>query len=369
MTPPVPSQVTVMLEHPSVSQESDCSMAGFLAAMRPGFTKAGVCNCSAQHQSPCPLSACSNKVSSQHPGDNTVDGRFTLASVACEARRAFALGLSKLKAGVVWRLPQTQASSTFCKALGCTLGDFVAQNLNGGVTNALHSLQLGIYGTLLDTPFPAVKTSGNITCTAEKQSAASVAAPAPADFLWMPAIACLTAALIKLLAGQPDLILSSCQDKLVSLAATNYILWPLTHYINANIVPKQFQSRSNLLIHMTWSACLSGLGHAPCITSLAGNDPIAHVVEAAGAASTHLMPGQAAAALVLQTATSDAINPIMQCAAGAIEVAVRRLETIPSTLTQEALSKSLDIILNVEEMAKSPLHANAGKHRQNLLPA
>lgn len=351
-----------MNQHQSVSTQNDCSMTAFLAAIKPaGFTKPDLVNCSAQLQDPADLPASSNNALCR-PSRELAGVRFTVASFACGDGRTF--GLSKL--GAIWRVPQGQASSAISKALGCTLGDVIAQSLSGGAANALHSLQLGIYGTLLDTPYPphapnasVVETSASITLSSEKQI--ETAATTPANPMWMPAIVCLVAAVIKLCAGQPDLILSSCQDKLVSLAAAHYILWPLTHYINANLVPKHLQDKSNLLVHMTWSACLSGLGHAPCIISLAGSQPVSHVVETAVAVSTHLMPQQAAAALALQTATSDAISPTLQCAVGAVEAAVRRLETIPSTLTQEALSKSLDVIMNMEEMAKSPLHVDAGQ--------
>lgn len=178
--------------------------------------------------------------------------------------------------------------------------------------------------------------------------------------MWIPAVVCLLAALIKLLSGQSDLMLSSCQDKLLSLAAANYILWPLTCYINANVVPQQHQAKSNLLIHMIWSACLAGLGHAPCITTLPIKEPLLHVGQAAFGMISQVMPQQAASAAI------DVLSPVAECAAGVIEVAVRRLDTIPSTLTQEALSKSLNVIMNVEEMAKSPVHADAGIACQNI---
>ncbi|KAL3131101.1 hypothetical protein ABBQ38_000411 [Trebouxia sp. C0009 RCD-2024] len=338
-----------MDQHQSVRTQSDCSMTAFLAAINAGFSKPGLFNCSAHLQDPDDLPALSSNALCRHSRESA-GVRFT----ACKAGRTF--GLSKL--GAILRVPQGQASSAFSKALGCPLGDVIAQSLSRGAANALHSLQLGIYGTLLlDTPYPphapnasAVATSASITLSFEKQIA--TAAITPADPKWMPAIVCPRA-------GQPDLILSSCQDKLVSLAVANYILWPLTRYINANMVPKQLQDKSNLLIRMTLSACLSGLGHAPCITSLAGSEPVSHVVENAVAVSSHLMPQQAATAHAFQTATSGAISHILQSGAGAVEAAVRRLETIPSTLTQEALSKSLDVIMNVEEMAKSPLHVDA----------
>lgn len=236
----------------------------------------------------------------------------------------------------------------------------MAQALSGETANALHSLQLAIYGTLLDAPYvSAVATSTNISVSSKKHTAATKKRAAAADPMWMPAITCLLAALIKLLSGQSDLMLSSCQDKLLSLAAANYILWPLTCYINANLVPKQHQAKSNLLIHMIWSACLAGLGHAPCITTLPIREPLLHVGQAAVGMISHVMPQQASSAV-------DVLSPVAECAAGAIEFAVRKLDTIPSTLTQEALSKSLNIIMNVEEMAKSPLHVDAGIACQNI---
>ena len=317
--------------------------------------------CSGPRQAPV-LQSSFTKVQSLHlrSKDKTVVGRFRLAINADASRASGTSSLSK----PVWSASQGQTSRTFSKAVGCTLGDVVAQSLSGEAANALHSLQLGIYGTLLDAPhIPALEASASIIASSEKHAAASRRAPAPADPMWMPAIICLIVALIKLLSGQSDLILSSCQDKLLSLAAANYILWPLTCYVNANVVPKQHQAKSNLIIHMIWSACLSGLGHAPCITSLPITEPFSHAAQVAANMSTHILPQQAASAsvLALQTAASNVLSPVAECAAGAIEVAVRKLETLPSTLTQETISKSLNIIMNVEEMAKSPLHVDAGK--------
>ena len=84
------------------------------------------------------------------------------------------------------------------KAVGCALGDIVAQSLSGETANALRSLQLAVYGTLLDAPhIPALETSVSISPSSQKHSAAPKRAPAPADPRWMPAVVCLIAALIK----------------------------------------------------------------------------------------------------------------------------------------------------------------------------
>ena len=297
----------------------------------------------------------------RHSRNKTVVARFRLATIADASRASGTPSLSK----PLWNSSHGQTSGTFSKAVGCTLGDVVAQSLSGEAANALNSLQLGIYGTLLDAPhIPALETPGSVISSSKKHVAAPRRAPAPADPMWMPATICLIAALIKGLAGQSDLMLSSCQDQLLSLAAANYILWPRTCYVNANVVPKQHQAKSNLIIHMIWSACLSGLGHAPCITSLPITEPFSHAAQVAANMTTQMMPQKQAAsatALALQTAASHVLSPVVECAAGAIEVAVRKLETLPSTLTQEAISKSLNVIMNVEEMAKSPLHVEAGK--------
>ena len=333
-------------------------MSVLSSVLRPS-TRPGLC--SAPRQAPGLWSSFTRTPWLSRPSRNkTVFGRFRLATVGDASRVSGTPSLSK----AVWSSSKGQTSGTFSKAVGCTLGDVVAQSLSGEAANAFHSLQLGIYGTLLDAPHvPALETPASIIPLSHKHGAPARRPPASADPMWTPAIVCLIAALIKLLSGQSDLILSSCQDKLLSLAAANYILWPLTCYVNANVVPKQHQAKSNLIIHMIWSACLSGLGHAPCITSLPIPEPVSHVGQIAVDVMTQIMPQQAAsaAALALQTAASNVLSPVAECAAGAIEIAVRKLETLPSTLTQEAISKSLNVIMNVEEMAKSPLHVDTGK--------
>lgn len=212
--------------------------------------------------------------------------KFRLVDIDCNSRTSGAP--SSFKAGS----SHGQTSGTFSKAVGCTLGDVLAQALSGETANALHSLQLAIYGTLLDAPYvSAVATSTTVSVSSKKHSAATQrAAAAAADPLWMPAIICLLAALIKLLSGQSDLMLSSCQDKLLSLAAANYILWPLTCYMNANLVPEQHQAKGNLLIHMMWSACLAGIGHTPCITTLPIKEPLLHAGQAAVGMISQVMP-------------------------------------------------------------------------------
>ena len=243
--------------------------------------------CSAPQQGPCfRYSFTRTPFLCRRSRSQIVDGRCRLAIVACNASRACGIpSLSK----AVWSSSQGQTPGTFSKAVGCTLGDVVAQSLSGETANALHSLQLGIYGTLLDAPhIPALDTSFSIIPCSQQHCTAPRRAPAPADPMWLPAVVCLIAALIKLLSGQSDLILSSCQDKLLCLAAANYILWPLTCYVNANVVPKQHLAKSNLIIHMVWSACLSGLGHAPCIASLPIAEPLSHAGQVAVDVTTRI---------------------------------------------------------------------------------
>ena len=309
---------------------------------RPGLSSAG-------RQASCCWPICNSICfRCQHLKSKSVDGKFRLVDIEAIT----SVTPSSLKAGS----SQGQASRTFSRAVGCTLGDVLAQALSGETANAMHSLQLAIYGTLLAAPYvSAAATSTNVSVSSTKHSAATQrAAAAAADPLWMPAMICLLAVLIKLLPSQSDLMLSSCQDKLLSLAAANYILWPLTCYMNANLVPEQHQAKSNLLIHMIWSACLAGVGHTPCITTLPIKEPLLHAGQAAVGIISQVLLQQAASAAI------EVLGPVADYAAGAIGVAVRKLDTIPSTLTQEALSKSLKVIMNVEEMAKSPLHLNAG---------
>lgn len=266
--------------------------------------------------------------------------------------------------GVASSSQHNQASGIYSKGVGCTIGDALAQFLSGEATNALHSLQLGLYATLLDAPYAAsldTSVSGKAD-SLRVHEAAPHRSKALSDSLWMPATVCLIAALLKLLHGQPELMLSSCQDKMLSLTAANYILWPSTQFLNAKIVPRQHQAKTNLVMHVIWSACLSGLGHAPCVVTMAATQPASDIVSTLAAVAAQILPEKAASAATqaMQLAATEVVQPLMEHAGAAVEVAVRRLEAVPSTLTQEAVSKSLDVIMNVEEMAKSPLHFHTG---------
>ena len=288
---------------------------------------------------------------------------------ACDASRS--AGTASLS-GVAVASQHSQVPGIFSKGVGCIIGDVLAQVVSGEAANALNSLQLGLYATLLDAPrSPADDTSISSNLDAlNTRTTAPHRATALIDPLWMPATVCLTAGLLKLLHGQPELMLSSCQDKMLSLTAANYILWPLTQFLNAKVVPKQRQAKTNVLMHVIWSASLSGLGHAPGVVFMSATQPASAFASTAAAVAAQIMPEKAASAAThaMQTSATDIVWSLMEHAAGALEVAVRRLEAIPSTLTQEAVSKSLDVIMNVEEMAKSPLHLHTGSPPADVTP-
>ena len=130
-------------------------------------------------------------------------------------------------------------SIIFSNVFGCAVGDLLGSGTTGEALSALHSLQLGLCNSLLDERQVPFKTAPR--CTSDL---ARSPVPVPAAAFAPPldtfcGSACLLFAALKLVHGQPDIALSSCQDKLLSMLVSNHVLWPLARFLNARIVPKQ----------------------------------------------------------------------------------------------------------------------------------
>lgn len=248
-------------------------------------------------------------------------------------------------------------STIFSNALGCAVGDLLGSSTTGEALSALHSLQLGLCNSLLDERQKPSKTAPR--CTPDPaRSPMSVPAAAimpPLDTFWICASACLLFAALKLVHGQPDIALSSCQDKLLSMVVSNHVLWPLARFLNASIVPKQHQAVTNILIHTTWSACLSSLGHVPNLISLTGNALNLHHLSTATSFLKGLTPEVATtAAQAVHMSVESAMSPLLSQAADAVDSATDMLESIPSALMQEVLSSTLDLVTPVRRMVRRP---------------
>ena len=280
---------------------------------------------------------------------------------ACCGKDAAAAGIqqSPRKLGHIGR--DQKWSKAFSSGLGCVVGDILGSSATGETLSARHSLQLGLSNGLLDLCQKPLKTAAKNPATPTR-SALAVASSAPLDPFWMSASACLLFAVLQLVHGQPAIVLSSCQDKLLSMMVANHVLWPLARSINASVVPQQHQAVTSILIHTAWSACLSSLGHAPSLMSLAGSAPQLHHWDTFAALSNP-MPEDAftTAAQAMYTTMECAVSPVLGQAAQAADSASHMLDSLPSALLQEFLSSTMDLTTPVRKLIKRPSQLqNAG---------
>ena len=234
--------------------------------------------------------------------------------------------------------------------LGSAIGDALGQAFMGQPPS-LDSLQLGLYSTLLQAGPRHCQTSD-----ASKPFRSPIAdlrhyiSP-----LHLSAILCILFALSKLVHGQPGLVLSTFQDKLVATAAANYVLWPLANFLNKTLVPKQHQGMTHVLIYAIWSASLSSLNHAPNLASLASDLPTApHLMESVynpGIVPAETVPSTTQ---TVQTVLQNVLHPIADQAAQAIQSSTDLLDSVPSTLLQEMLGDALDLVTPVRRFCRSP---------------
>ncbi|KAL0022613.1 hypothetical protein WJX77_010031 [Trebouxia sp. C0004] len=243
--------------------------------------------------------------------------------------------------------------------MGFIVGDILAQRLTGEAFDAVRSLELGLYGTLLDGPIKHMfnKTVGRAVGTGARAKLAKTVAD---NAIWMPVSTCLFFAVLKLAQGQPEEIVSSCQDKMLSMAVANHVLWPLAKFVNANLVPKQHQPVANKVVQVVWSAWLSTLGHAPSVMDLADTVNVHHLADTASNLVDKFVP--VSFQDHVHTAVSNAINasvenfvsPFLEQAADAMDSASDVIERLPSAFLDKAFSKSLDVVTPFERMARSP---------------
>lgn len=280
---------------------------------------------------------------------------------ACCVEDAAAAGIQQSPRKLGHQGHKQNWSKAFSNGLGCVIGDILGSSASGETLSVLHSLQLGLSNSLLDLCQKPLKTAAKDPATPTR-STLTVASSAALDPFWMSASACLLFAVLKLVHGQPAIVLSSCQDKLLSMMVANHVLWPLARSINASMVPQQHQAMTNILIHTAWSACLSSLGHAPSLMSLASSSPQLYHLDAFAALS-NLMPEDAVttAAQAMYTTVECAVSPVLDQAAQALDSPTDMLDSLPSALLQEVFSSTLDLTAPVRKLVKRPSQLqNAG---------
>jgi protein Mpv17 len=68
-------------------------------------------------------------------------------------------------------------------------------------------------------------------------------------------------ALIKLMEGHPESIISTIQAKFWPTLAANYMIWPLAHLINFRFVKSEYRILYNNVVCVAWLTYLSLLTH------------------------------------------------------------------------------------------------------------
>jgi protein Mpv17 len=69
-------------------------------------------------------------------------------------------------------------------------------------------------------------------------------------------------AVIRLLEGHPEAIMSTLQSKFLPTLAANYMIWPLAHVINFRFIPSEFRILYNNVVCIAWLTGLSFLTHS-----------------------------------------------------------------------------------------------------------
>ncbi|KAK9838521.1 hypothetical protein WJX81_004941 [Elliptochloris bilobata] len=259
------------------------------------------------------------------------------------------------------------ATSLLQKALssaaGFSVGDVLGQRITGDTWNPLRSLELGAFGFLIDGPLRHMLSqispeNGAVEMAGKVKHSVSSALDGKA---WVPMLACVAIAALKAADGDPAALVHSCEDKVVSLLLSNYLLWPVTNHIMSKFVPKQHRAGATHVVTMVWSAWLSTMGHAPTdLLDQAGTDMAEAVSNAVSdpASSPFGAPAFAHAAAAAGAAVSSAAAPALERAGEAVQGMAALAERLPSSLLEKALSKSLDVL--------SPLHAHERSPSQLL---
>ncbi|KAL3135967.1 hypothetical protein ABBQ32_007009 [Trebouxia sp. C0010 RCD-2024] len=236
--------------------------------------------------------------------------------------------------------------------MGFIVGDILAQRLTGEAFDAVRSLELGLYGTLLDGP--VIHMFNRVVDRAVGTGARAKLAKAAADnAIWMPVTTCLLFAALKLAQGEPEEIASGLQDKMLSMAVANHVLWPLAKFVNAKLVPKQHQPVANKVVQVVWSAWLSTLGHAPSVMDLADSQNVHQFTDTASLMVDKFVPDHIHAVVsdAVNASVENFVSPFLQHAADAMESASDVMERLPSAFLDKAFSKSLDVVTPFERMA------------------
>ncbi|KAK9846317.1 hypothetical protein WJX81_001427 [Elliptochloris bilobata] len=197
--------------------------------------------------------------------------------------------------------------------------------------------------------------------------------------MWAPVLSCAFFAALKVFEGQTGDLLHVCQDKVLVMVISNYILWPLANALNAHLVPEEHRKIAGHIITIIWNAWLSALLSQAAV--LGGPAALAgHAGQAAAAAAAAAAVGHSATESVLASmdamdvaqvsipdspfvhvseAVGDFTAPLLNNVTAALEGAAALAHKLPGNLIEKAFSRSLDLINPLREFERTPSQRTA----------
>lgn len=226
----------------------------------------------------------------------------------------------------------------FTSGCGFVIGDILSQTIVGGKVDAFRSVQAGCVGSALDI------LRQDIARNSEGRTgrAAKLAHDMSSQMVFAPIVMCSVYSILKIIEGNPGEIVQGLEDKLTALAMANYVLWPMTRFLNDNFIPAEHRIVANHITTVVWNAWLSTLGHAPL-------PDVSHLFSSTGANAAVQHVSHAVAPIMQHAA--EAVSPFVTHAAQGVAAMAERM---PSCLLEKAFSKSLDVLSPLASVERSP---------------
>jgi protein Mpv17 len=159
------------------------------------------------------------------------------------------------------------ATKACTSMVGFILGDLIAQHFGHphAAIDVMRVARLAAYGLLIDGPFGSMwyDVLEQHVFPKEPLSTKAVLSKTALDqVVYATIMTGVYFAVIRLLEGHPEAIMSTLQSKFVPTLAANYMIWPLAHVVNFRFVPSEFRILYNNVVCIAWLTGLSFLTHS-----------------------------------------------------------------------------------------------------------
>jgi protein Mpv17 len=165
-------------------------------------------------------------------------------------------------------LRQYPLATKACTSMMCfILGDLIAQHFGHphAAIDIMRVVRLGAYGLLIDGPCGSLwyDVLEQRVFPKEPLSTKAVLSKTALDqVVYATIMTGVYFAVIRLLEGHPEAIMSTLQSKFLPTLAANYMIWPLAHVINFRFIPSEFRILYNNVVCIAWLTGLSFLTHS-----------------------------------------------------------------------------------------------------------